>query len=263
MLVGSPLEGNRQGAARLYSGFDGSLMHQWNGVPFVQGVFGAAVSGAGDVNGDGILDIAIGAPVETPSLALQTGQGRVYVYSGADYSELFNLWGDILHGMGSQVSPLGDLNGDGFDDLAVTARHANFGGPNTGSVYILSMAGTRTYATQGGGIQTLQLDWSPGSGSDPAQGTVHCSGASPLAFGVYGVSFEAGQSTVSGFPVFIDLNPALLFLSVPFFFDATGSYTAPSNIRHPFVGGITVRAQFFELSATPAASNGLELRLVR
>ncbi|MCA9320935.1 MAG: hypothetical protein KDB53_09380, partial [Planctomycetes bacterium] len=77
------------------------------------------------------------------------------------------------------------------------------------------------------------------------------------------VSFEAWTATISGFPVVIDLNPSLLFISTPISFDATGTYTAPSMIRHPFVGGITVRAQFFALSGAAASSNGLELRLVK
>ena len=50
--------------------------------------FGWSVA-VGDVNGDGAEDIATGATNE--NVSGNTGQGRVYVFSGADHSMIFTL----------------------------------------------------------------------------------------------------------------------------------------------------------------------------
>jgi hypothetical protein len=42
--------------------------------------FGASVSAAGDVNGDGCADVLVGAPDYSNG---QTGEGRVFIYSGS------------------------------------------------------------------------------------------------------------------------------------------------------------------------------------
>lgn len=83
---------------------------------------GGAVSGRGDVNGDGFSDVLVGAPGFTGSVQQQ---GRVLLYLGgpAGPSQVPD-WvheGDSQRAfLGEAVSLIGDINGDGLGDLAVS-----------------------------------------------------------------------------------------------------------------------------------------------
>ncbi|MFO6428586.1 tandem-95 repeat protein [Erythrobacter sp. W302b] len=94
---------------------------------------GFSVAAAGDVNGDGIDDLVIGAPEAS------SGAGAAYVLLGKtsgfgsslDLASLDGTNGFALTGIatgdnaGFAVSSVGDLNGDGFDDLVVGAIFAD------------------------------------------------------------------------------------------------------------------------------------------
>ncbi len=134
------------------NGGDGSLGFALNGIePFDRA--GNAVSGAGDVNGDGISDLIVGAVWAGPG-ELEAA-GDAYVVFGTDQGfpaefELSSLLatnggdgsaGFILKGVdegdetGTSVSTAGDLNGDGFSDVIVGARFA--GDQTAGAAYIV------------------------------------------------------------------------------------------------------------------------------
>ncbi len=99
---------------------------------FVIEIGGYSVSGAGDVNGDGLDDVIIGAPYAG------TG-GQAYVVFGKDDGTPVDLevlgdgtGGFVIHGIerdrygevfGASVSGGGDINGDGFDDVIVAAPY--------------------------------------------------------------------------------------------------------------------------------------------
>lgn len=100
-------------------------------------LFGAMVSSAGDVNGDGFDDIIIGASFND---AGGINAGRAYIYfGGIDVDSLADVIltgeseGDIF---GISVSSAGDVNGDGYDDVIVGAQENSAGGTAAGRVYI-------------------------------------------------------------------------------------------------------------------------------
>lgn len=80
------------GRAYVFDGFSGTLVLDLES-PGNQanGLFGLAIVGVGDIDGDDRDDLAIGAPgEETPVDPLQSG-GRIYLLSGADGTELATI----------------------------------------------------------------------------------------------------------------------------------------------------------------------------
>jgi len=116
---------------------------------------GWSVSAAGDINGDGIDDLIIGAPDATFDGLNEAGIS--YVVFGRDVSSLSDFPPTLalasLNGMtgfrldgaessfsstGQSVSAAGDFNGDGIDDLVIGAPGADpDGNSNAGSSYVM------------------------------------------------------------------------------------------------------------------------------
>ncbi len=96
-------------------------------------IAGSAVSSAGDINGDGFDDIAIGAPQSEGIGNSEPDAGECYViFGGSALPEVINLAnlgdaGVTIYGAnrydaaGHSLSAAGDVNGDGFGDLLIGA----------------------------------------------------------------------------------------------------------------------------------------------
>src|SRR5690349_6089496 len=128
-----------QGGVEIRSGVDGSLLADLR-APIGAPTFGAFISSAGDADDDGIQDIAIGEPGATTSG--QANAGAVSVISSALGTTIhrFDLGGSSLSGarFGSVIADLGDVDLDGYDDLAVGAPGLVLDSSRTGAVLVLS-----------------------------------------------------------------------------------------------------------------------------
>lgn len=114
---------------------------------------GYFVSGAGDINGDGIDDVIIGAPgFNGNNPDATTSPGYSYVVFGKlggfsanfELSKLDGTNGFAIKGIaenngtGWSVSGAGDINGDGIDDVIIGARFADPNGLiDAGSSYVV------------------------------------------------------------------------------------------------------------------------------
>ena len=99
--------------------------------------FGSPAVALGDVNGDWYADLGIGAP---GSEAGGRDAGRVYVYFGGSRLDARADW--VLTGLrplqrfGGSLAGIGDVNGDGFDDVLVGAQFDDRGGEESGRAYV-------------------------------------------------------------------------------------------------------------------------------
>lgn len=110
---------------------------------------GYAVSGAGDVNGDGVQDMRVGArlsnidgiSLQQPGMAVVIfGHNAAIPFPDIDTGSSLGGLGFRMYGeessdwIGSSVSRAGDVNDDGYDDFIVGARAARF---NNGAAYVV------------------------------------------------------------------------------------------------------------------------------
>ena len=119
--------------------------------------FGRSVAGIGDINGDGIGDIAVGADYDDDGGG---DRGAVYILmlnsDGTVKAEqkISSTAGGLTGGLanndrfGRAVAGIGDLDGDGINDIAVGAEKDDDGGTNRGAVYVLMLNADGTVKAQ-------------------------------------------------------------------------------------------------------------------
>lgn len=134
-----------------YAADHGQIISNFTDVDIIRGLYdggglGYDVSNIGDFNGDGIDDISLSATYASP--ANSTDQfGEIYVIFGSDGFDYNNLILSDLDGANGFIIPgvaerdrlgyggangIGDVNGDGYDDLVVSSPYPD---PNMPQVY--------------------------------------------------------------------------------------------------------------------------------
>lgn len=122
--------------------------------------FGYAVSTAGDVNGTGFSSIIVGAPDFTNG---QVGEGAAYAYYGSDSGLVAaHAWMKESNGtnarFGASVAGVGDVNGDGYFDVAVGAPTWSNSQPDQGAVFYYTGTPTGVINTGGSRLQGTQIN---------------------------------------------------------------------------------------------------------
>ncbi|MCK4873713.1 MAG: FG-GAP repeat protein [Phycisphaerales bacterium] len=126
-----------QKISELHGGFEGTLND------FAQ--FGRGVASLGDLDGDGITDVAVGSPGLYAEATEAGGVWILFLYpdgcvkSSRKITSSTGGFSGVLHAFdnfGTSITCLGDVDGDGVQDIAVGTR-ADDGGINRGAVWIL------------------------------------------------------------------------------------------------------------------------------
>lgn len=197
---------------------------------------GALVAGAGDVNGDGFDDLLVGATQADGPNNTRNSAGECYVIFGAaSLPSTINLGtlgtaGITIFGVDpndgcARVAGAGDVNGDGFDDVILSASNADgqnndiqgagesyivFGGtslPQTIDLATLGAAGVKIY---GESVLELSGTWVDGAGDVNGDGFDDVIIGAIFNNGVNSAKPHAGASFVifggSSLPATIDLK---------------------------------------------------------
>ena len=140
----------------VFSGADGSVLLRIDGVTSSER-FGDAVASVGDVDGDGVPDVLVGAPGGTGIAA-----GSVQLYSGADGTLIRRHDAETpIENLGDSVAGLGDVDGDGVGDYAVGAPRFGAGTGVTPSGYVKVFSGASgALLARMGGHEGDQMGWS-------------------------------------------------------------------------------------------------------
>lgn len=199
VMAGARFYGNGQtleGAAFIFKGSAGGVVTANPTIiegNQVDARLGHALSSAGDVNGDGFSDIALGAYQYDKG---SSNEGVVMIHlgsaNGVSTVPSQTLESDQVEAQfGISVACAGDVNADGFADLIVGARYFDKGQVNEGAAFIYQGSQNGLNATPLSVLESNQGDAWLGSAVAPA-GDVNGDGFSDVLVG--SCAFDHGQT---------------------------------------------------------------------
>lgn len=175
--------------------------------------FGASVSSAGDVNGDGYGDVIVGAIYFENG---QSAEGAAFIYHGSatgiNVSPARILEANLINAsFGNSVSSAGDVNSDGYSDVIVGAWGYTNGQINEGAVYVYHGSATGIPSSPAAILESNLPNALMGT-SVASAGDVNGDGYSDVIVGAYhfsnGQSFEGAVYIYHGSPAGINLTYA-------------------------------------------------------
>ena len=119
------------------------------GLPLINNSWFCSISAIGDIDNDGVADIAVGASQDPGGTGSSYQKGAVWIlrlYSTGkvkSYYKIKNGVSNFISSMsngdriGISVSNIGDINSDGIPDIAAGAFRDDDGGSNFGAVYVI------------------------------------------------------------------------------------------------------------------------------
>ncbi len=128
-----------EGRAYLYLGGDGGLSTTaaWTFETDQTGGYLLSCAGAGDVNADGFADVLLGAEGVSNG---ETNEGRVYLFFGGPGGLAptpgWSYEANSATARLARVAGVGDVDGDGYDDVVVGAAELSNGETGEGRVYL-------------------------------------------------------------------------------------------------------------------------------
>jgi hypothetical protein len=173
----------------------------WTGQPDTAGgsaYYGYTVASAGDVNGDGYADVAIGAYHYNGAAGKSVG--KVYVYlgerAGLSSTPSWSVEGATAQDyLGYSVASAGDVNHDGYADLIVGATEGGKYSGSTGGYALLYLGGPRGLSTTAQSLNkpasSVQFGFSVASAGD-----VNRDGYADVIVGDIRAGYGTGQASL-------------------------------------------------------------------
>ncbi|GFV68861.1 integrin alpha-4 [Trichonephila clavipes] len=133
VAVGAPRDGGFHGRVYIYEAVQTTekklLVTQKKEGTQLGEYFGASVLGV-NLNGDSYTDLLVGAPLYSADSGVDEGKVYVFVSNGMGLQAFTELHGKnkLNSRFGTALATLGDLNQDGFNDVAVGAPYEDGGG---------------------------------------------------------------------------------------------------------------------------------------